>query len=618
MCGIAGLVFTGEKRPKGLDPQQLIQRMIERLRHRGPEAIRIKRFNNDVCWLAHARLRVTDSRNVADQPFPSKSGRWKIVFNGEIYNWKNLDGYLRPTGWEPRTNSDTERLAEIVDRVGIECLHSLDGMFAFGAYDKLSGNLFLARDRFGQKPLYYVISEGIVAFASELSALMELSPWIPMQISLNGMSQYFRLRYVPAPATAIEPIQKLEPGQYAVINRTGDLLLDRFFTPSKEGTLCSNDLDRSAVQKLHENPKAIIHLLLKESIQKTVPQHAAIIVSGGTDSTLMAAYTAQLDQKMGWSPHQRRGYTVQLEHQPKTEAQWAQSLCKQWGWGHELITLKDRHLINAYSRVSERLDEPLGDRSLLPSWSLAQAIQPHERVAIGGDGGDELFLGYGRYLNIAPQLAKASSDHNWAKLYWQYALAVGDNSAIESADQSLSLKPMQLLLEQMRLLQAEHEHSPLEFLQLLDLINYLPGSVLAKADRSSMDWGLETRSPLLNTPLALAALALKPKHLVQGNELKAVLKQLLKEKAGSLPIGKKQGFGAAIRQGSELEAFLKQNAQNNLHILNYEYSGSSTRRWLSIFCKETKKWSQNSIFALSIWTDWQIRVSKEFPAIKAA
>ena len=491
MCGIAGLVFTGEERPKGLDPQQLIQRMIERLRHRGPEAIRIKRFNNDVCWLAHARLRVTDSRDVADQPFTSKSGRWKIVFNGEIYNWKDLDSYLRPTGWEPRTDSDTERLTEMVERVGIECLHSLDGMFAFGAYDKQTGNLFLARDRFGQKPLYYVVGNGITAFASELSALMELSPWIPMKISLNGMSQYFRLRYVPAPATAIEPIRKLEPGQYAVINRTGNLLLDRFFTPSKEGTLCSNDLDRSAVNKLHENPKAIIHLLLKESIQKTVPQHAAIIVSGGTDSTLMAAYTAQLDQKMGWSPRERRGYTIQLEHQPKDEAKWAQSLCKHWGWGHELITLKDRHLINAYSRISERLDEPLGDRSLLPSWSLAQAIQPHERVAIGGDGGDELFLGYGRYLNIAPQLAKASSDHNWAKLYWQYALAVGDNSAIEIADQSLSLNPMQLLLEQMRLLQAEHEHSPLEFLQLLDLINYLPGSVLAKADAAAWTGALK-------------------------------------------------------------------------------------------------------------------------------
>ena len=147
---------------------------------------------------------------------------------------------------------------------------------------------------------------------------------------LNGMSQYFRLRYVPAPATAIEPIRKLEPGQYAVIDCNGNALLDRFFTPSKEGTLCSNDFERSAVQQLHQHPKKIINLLLKESIQKTVPKHAAIIVSGGIDSTLMAAYIAEFDRKMGWSARERRGYTVQLDHQPKTEAEWAQSLCKQW------------------------------------------------------------------------------------------------------------------------------------------------------------------------------------------------------------------------------------------------------------------------------------------------
>ena len=445
---------------------------------------------------------------------------------------------------------------------------------------------------------------------------MELSPWIPMQISLNGMSQYFRLRYVPAPATAIEPIRKLEPGQYAVIDRTGKLLLDRFFTPSKEGTLCSNDLERSAVHKLHENPKGVIDFLLKESIQKTVPQHAAIIVSGGTDSTLMAAYTAQLDQKMGWSPRDRRGYTVQLEHQPKAEAQWAQSLCKQWGWKHELITLNDRHLINAYSRVSERLDEPLGDRSLLPSWSLAQAIQPHERVAIGGDGGDELFLGYSRYLGTAPQLEKAGSDHNWANLYWRYALAVGDNSAIKHADQALGVNPMQLLYEQMRVLQAEYEHSPLEFLQLLDLLNYLPGSVLAKADRSSMDWGLETRSPLLNTRLALAALSLKPKNLVQGNDLKAVLKQLLRAKAGEPPKGPKQGFGAAIRQGSELEIYLKQKIQQNLNSLANSNREANINQWLLLFSKHTRQWNQNSLFCLSIWTDWQLKISREFPCIQ--
>ena len=616
MCGIAGLILTGEQPPSGLDPHRIMHRMIERLRHRGPEAIRIKRYNNDSCWLAHARLRVTDEREIADQPFTSQNSRWKLVFNGEIYNWKQLDAYLRQTDWKPKTNGDTERLAEIIDRVGIECLHSIDGMFAFGAYDKLTSNLFLARDRFGQKPLFYVSSNGITAFASELSSLMELSPWIPMQVSINGMSQYFSLRYVPAPHTAIEPIRKLEPGQYAVINKQGNILLDRFFTPTKQGTLCSNDWDQTAVQQLNKNPTGAINSLIKESVRNTVPEQAAIIVSGGVDSTLIAAYTADLDKQMGWDTSHRQGYTIQLEHQPNDEALWAKALCQRWGWEHNLLTLTDRQLINAYLRISERLDEPLGDRSLLPSWCLSQAIQPHQRVAIGGDGGDELFLGYERYLTLAPQLAKIGDKENWASLYWKHGLPVGDHKAIAAANKEQGLHPLKLLEHQMRIIQAEHNHSPIEFLQLIDLLNYLPGSVLAKADRSSMDWGLEIRSPLLNTRLALAGLALEPKHLIQKKELKKVLRQLLTIKAGQPPKGRKLGFGASIQHGSELEQFLKQKAASNLNYIVQQHQGEAIPRWLASFAKATEHWSQNSLFSLNIWLDWLVRIEKEFPSIK--
>ena len=616
MCGIAGLIFTAEQRPTGLDPQQVIHKMIERLRHRGPEASRIKRFNHDQCWLAHARLRVTDDRDIADQPFTSQSNRWKLVFNGEIYNWRDLDNYLKPTGWQPRSESDTERLAEMIDKVGVECLHSLDGMFAFGAYDKVGGNLFLARDRFGQKPLYYVSGFGVAAFASELSALLELSPWIPMQISLSGMSQYFSLRYVPAPGTAVNPIKKLEPGQYAVINKQGKILLDRFFTPSKDGTLCSNDIDRTVLSQLIANPKGVINHLLKKSIERTVPKQAAIIVSGGVDSTLMAAYTVDHDRRMGWNSSCRTGYTVQLEHQPRHESEWARGLCNKWGWSHELINLTDRQLINAYLRVTERLDEPLGDRSLLPSWSLAQAIQPHQRVAIGGDGGDELFIGYERYLGIASQLHKQKGETNWAGHYWRHGLSVGDPMAIAAANQEQQLDPLLLLLEQMRILQAEFEHSPIEFLQLLDLLNYLPGSVLAKADRSSMDWGLEVRSPLLNTQLALAGLALGPQQLIRGKEMKVILRDLLTAKAGPPPPGTKLGFGAAIRKDSELERFLTLNIEQKLAALSQEEESSSILRWLKTFNKATTIWSQNSLFSFSVWLDWMARIKKEFPKIE--
>ena len=535
MCGIAGLVLQPDRAPAGFKPEQVLRRMIERLRHRGPEAVSVQRQGNSHCWLAHARLRVSDDRDVADQPMASSNGRWGVVFNGEIYNWPQLDGYLKPTGWQPRTNGDTERLVEMIDRVGVEALHSFDGMFAFGAYDQRSGCLFLARDRFGQKPLYTVQGDGVFGFASELSALLELSPWIPMQVCVEALAQYMTLRYVPAPGSAVEPIRKLEPGQYAILDGRGRLHLDRFFTLSAEGTLCSNDTDRRAVEMLRQQPAAVVDQLLKQSIRQTVPQKAAVIVSGGVDSTLMAAYTRDHDQEMGWPAADRVGYTVQLEHQPQQEARWAASLCERWGWRHELLTLTDRQLINAYLHLSQRLDEPLGDRSLLPSWILAQAISPHQRVAIGGDGGDEMFLGYGRYGAVAQLFQQAGMKHQWAELYWQRGLAVGNAGALQAANRAAQLEPLQVLLGQLRVLLEQWQQQPVVFLQWLDLVTYWPGAVLAKADRSSMDWGLELRSPLLNTHLALAGLALPPTQHLQGGQSKAILKQLLQQKLG-LPL----------------------------------------------------------------------------------
>ena len=616
MCGIAGLIFAPGKRPEGLDAQHVITRMIERIRHRGPEAVAIQSFNQNQCWLAHARLRVTDEREVADQPFSSQNNRWRLVFNGEIYNWQQLDTYLTTSNWEPKTEGDTERLVEVINKFGYEALHCIDGMFAFGAYDEKTKRLFLARDRFGQKPLYYVSNNGIIAFASELSALLELSPWIAMDISMESTSQFFRLRYIPAPNTAINPIKKLEPGQYAIVNQQGKIYTDRFFTPSKEESLCTNDPDRAKIKKqLNADPKKFINSLIKQSIKQTTTQDAAVIVSGGVDSTLMASYIAELDQAMGWNSSNRRSYTIQLQHQPPDEANWAKSLCTKWGWNHELISLSDRQLINSYLRIVERLDEPLGDRSLLPSWCLAQSIQPHHRVAIGGDGGDELFLGYEHYLPNSEYFSQHGKGEKWAELYWNNSLGVCDPSAAKKADQQLNIQPMNTLMHQTLILQEEYSESPINFLQILDLLTYLPGSILAKADRASMDWGIEIRSPLLNTQVALAALALKNKNLVNNGKMKFILRELLHDKTGTPPSNKKQGFGAKIKNGSELQKFLAKNTDQNLSFLSKNFQGTQLLKWIETLVSETTAWNANSLFALSIWSDWVIRINREFPRI---
>ena len=155
----------------------------------------------------------------------------------EIYNYRELENSLRGVGWVAKTNSDTERLVEMINKDETGCLHQIDGMFAFAAYNEESGSLFLARDRYGQKPLYYIKTNELFGFASELSALLELSEWIHMSVSMVSMAEYFSFRHVPAPNTAIEPIKKLEPGQSLIVKKSGDMYKNRYFEATKNGTI---------------------------------------------------------------------------------------------------------------------------------------------------------------------------------------------------------------------------------------------------------------------------------------------------------------------------------------------------------------------------------------------
>ena len=200
-------------------------------------------------------------------------------------------------------------------------------------------------------------------------------------------------------------------------------------------------------------------------------------------------------------------------------------------------------------------------------------------------------------------------------MYWSSSLSVGDTNAARRADQKINIQPMNTLMHQTRILQEQYSESPINFLQILDLFTYLPGSVLAKADRTSMDWGVETRSPLLNTQVALAALSLENKNLVKDGAMKFVLREILREKTGSAPGSIKHGFGAKIRNGSELENFLVRNTQQNIEFLSRNFKNTRLMTWIQTFLDETKRWNQNSLFALSVWTDWVIRISKEFPSV---
>ena len=613
MCGIAGLLTLGDSLPKDLDPDDVVTKMISRIGHRGPESTEVKRYNQDRCVLSHARLRISDGRDIADQPFASANGKWKLVFNGEIYNYRELENSLRGVGWVPRTNSDTERLVELINKEETGCLHQIDGMFAFAAYNKDSGSLFLARDRYGQKPLYYIKTDKLFGFASELSALLELSAWIEMSVSVRAMSEYFSFRHVPAPNTAINPIRKLEPGQSIIVRKSGEMYKNRYFEATKDGTICTNDQRSLEIKEdLLADSEKHIESLLRESVNCTVPDNAGVIISGGIDSTLIATLVREKDQQEK-SEVKRNSYTVQIEDQPSDDTKWAKHLSEQWGWTHREVRLQDRHLINAYERKSVDLNEPVGDRSLLPTWCLAQTIQLDEKVAIGGDGADEIFLGYERYFKSAEYLNERPNE-NWAKLYWQKVLPIADAEALQNANQLQLEDPLSWHHDVSKILQIEHHKDAVSFLQLLDIAYYLPG-VLAKVDQSSMYWGLEIRTPYLNTRLSLAGMALSQSQLYEEKRTKSVLRKILEEKTKSQQNKRKYGFGATVRRGSEFERYLTEKAIHNLRELKRHRGTSNVTKWLLALNQYTSNWTQNSLFALCIWLDWMEATLREFPSI---
>ena len=233
------------------------------------------------------------------------------------------------------------------------------------------------------------------------------------------------------------------------------------------------------------------------------------------------------DEKHGKDSKSRKAFTIRLPHQPITEVEWARSLCKRWNWEHHVIEIDERHLVSSYLRMSKHIDEPNGDRSLLPTHLLAQVISPHTRVAIGGDGGDELFCGYNRYIQFA-KILEANKNKRWGQLYWDNALRVGEPNAIAYANKFLGREEESREIRQSEILESQWSHDPLNFLRLLDIDTYLP-IVLDKVDKTSMYYGLEIRSPLLDTKLSMAALTISTSRHIMNGETKTILKDILRK-----------------------------------------------------------------------------------------
>ena len=532
MCGIAGIL---QFQPKaGLsDPAAAVARMTDGLIHRGPDAGGLWSSADGLCHLGHRRLAIIDLSPDANQPMHAGGGRYSIVFNGEIYNFKALRADLEARGVRFRTHSDTEVLLEGFAADGMALFKKLDGQFALAVYDSQTGTLTLARDGAGEKPLYYFKGEGFIAFASELRTLLSV-PGQNFRLSETGLALYMAFRYVPPPGSVIEGVHKLPPGSVLEIARDGGGRQARFFSFAGGAFVPEQNQDP---QHFAEEVETALANSLEARLNSDVPLGA--FLSAGVDSALACAV---LTQRM---KRPLKTFTVGFEGDPDSEHTAAADIAKRLGTTHQEFIFGPAAFDTICQDIGGILDEPNGDRSCVPTYLLAQFARAHVTVAISGDGGDELFAGYGRYAAFAQMCATTTWPNAEAlpRAYFEKALPVFPWAAINQTFPQ-SMPAVIAFSNSFAPIFTVPNRPPTDALRILDFETYMPGAVLAKVDRMSMRHGLEVRTPYLTAPIYALSQKAGLNVLFGPEGQKAVLRRLL---AKYLPANHvtapKRGFG---------------------------------------------------------------------------
>ena len=572
MCGIAGFVA-----PRGEAGRDVLERMTRSLAHRGPDA---EGYFLDPEWgvhLGHRRLSIVDLSGGA-QPMATTDQALVIVFNGEIYNHSELKDELQSKGCRFQTDhSDTEVLLEGYREWGEGILERLNGMFAFAIYDKVHGKLFIARDRFGKKPLYWFQLDGVFAFASELTALMR-HPVSPRSESPIALKKYFAYGYIPAPHSVIDGIQKLPGGWCGTLDlANGRWSIRKWWEfrlePESSATQVTPDQCNRWAGELLE----VLDRAVKRRLMSDVP--LGVFLSGGIDSSAVAALAAR------HLPAGRlRTFSVGFTDPSFDELPYAREAAAFIGSVHQTEVLDLSRARELIPGLLARLDEPMGDGSLLPTWLLCGFTRRHVTVALGGDGGDELFAGYDPfkalrtadiYASMVPRAihpallllasrlpvshANISLDFKIKRML--RGLSYGEKIRLPIWMGPLEPKqiddyfgvhtaPEELYSEAIEAWDSAGEHaSPVDrALQFFTRL-YLQDDILAKVDRASMIHGLEARSPFLDLEVINFARKLPHTVKLRGGTTKWILKKALEPiLPASILYRKKKGFGTPLGQ----------------------------------------------------------------------
>ena len=554
MCGIAGLVLRADEKAD----EQDVHRMCQTIVHRGPDDEGI--YTQGPVGLGMRRLSIIDLAG-GRQPIHNEDKSVWVVFNGEIYNFPDLRRELEARGHRFYTHSDTEVIVHLYEEMGSDCVQKLRGMFAIALYDTNRKVLLLARDRLGKKPLHYAVHQGQLLFGSEIKTILAVRPELA-QLSGEGLLQYLYFSYVTDPHTVFEKIHKLPPG-HLLEWQAGELKIRRYWDLPAYGTRAAIS-EEQCLEELEQQLAEAVRIRLISD----VPLGA--LLSGGVDSSIVVALMARASSKP------IKTFSIGFKAERFNEAEYARAVAKQFGTDHTELFV-DPDLTETLTHLSTMLEEPFGDSSMLPTYYVSRMARQYVTVALSGDGGDELFAGYDRYL-IAMDRQKFNLLPAW--MGRAYRAAIHDlipsgmygknlawNASLTARDRYLddvSFFPVlhrerglftaefldfaKRLPDPLHAWQTLYENAPardpLGRLLYLDTKTYLAGDILTKVDRMSMATSLEVRVPMLDHQFVEWATALPIEWKFQKRKQKFILKKLA-ERLGvprALLHRPKQGF----------------------------------------------------------------------------
>jgi asparagine synthase (glutamine-hydrolysing) len=558
MCGICGIVGA----PENVDPEVLVA-MTQTLAHRGPDddgfLFDAGSGAGPAVGLGFRRLSIIDLAT-GHQPITNERKTVHVICNGEIYNFRPLRAQLEQRGHHFATNSDVEVIVHLYEELGAELLEWLNGMFAFALWDSERQMLLLARDRLGKKPLYYADLAGTLLFGSELKALLQ-HPACPRSIDVEALSSYLAFEYVPSPLAIFSGVRKLPPGHLLEWhgNRTE---IRPYWEPRIPAERPARSPDAWAAD-LREHLTEAVGLRLVSDVP------IGVFLSGGVDSSAIVATMARLVE-----PSEIKTFSIAFEERSFDESEFSRLVAARYGTDHHEEVFTPSAMVDALTPVASMLDEPFADPSVLPTYLLSRFARQSVKVALGGDGADELFAGYPTFAahRLADFYRLPLWLHRWVVQLAGLLPVSTDNLSAEfklkrflrGARERPELRDQLWLgalshVEQRRLLTTPPLVDPLarlvvsadgkaaDRLTLQYLKYYLEGDILPKVDRASMAASLEVRAPFLDFRLVELALSMPRELNLRGLDGKRILKRAVRDTLPAAILRRpKKGFGIPI------------------------------------------------------------------------